>query len=274
MFNRSDGRVDITDPEKSQIELDATAFAEQTRERLGISMNDPIDVISLVEGEGIYVFQIKNLECSGFVRIFDEQRFIFVNASESLGRQHYTIAHEYCHILRDLKDYSTLKELPAEKYEYKLKRMEYFAYKFADSFLLPQSAIIHTLDRFAISDYKKISIQDILRIQHHFGVSYLQMLRMLKKTHVLSEPQHSEFKMLSTKEDPQRLIRITSEYGFSTTLISPMEHSRIPSEFMQALVSNIQNRRLTHRKVKHLEGLLGIPLMHLIPEMGQGGEDE
>lgn len=274
MFNRSDGRIDITDPEKSQLELDAIVFAEHTRGRLGISMNEPIDVITLVESEGIYVFQIKDLGCSGFVRIFDEQRVIFVNASESLGRQHYTIAHEYCHILRDLKNYSSIKELPAEKYEYELKRMEYFAYKFADSFLLPKLAIIHALDMFAISDYKKISIQDILRVQHHFGVSYLQMLRMLKKTHVLSESQHSEFKMLSTKEDPQHLNRITLEYGFSPTLISPMERSRIPSEFMRILASNIQNRRLTHRKVKHLEGLLGIPLMHLIPEMGQGEVNE
>jgi Zn-dependent peptidase ImmA (M78 family) len=274
MFNRLDGKVDIKDPEKSQLELDAAAFAEQTRKRLGVSMHEPIDVITLVEGDGVYVFQIKNLGCSGFVRVFNEQRVIFVNASEPLGRQHYTIAHEYCHILRDLKSYISLKELPPDKYEYEMNRIEYFAFKFADSFLLPQPAIFHALNMFDISDYEKISAQDILRIQHHFGVSYLQMLRMLRRTHVLSESQHSEFKMLSTKEDPQRLVRITSEYGFSPALISPMEHSRIPSGFMQVLVDNTQNRRLTHRKVKHLEGLLGIPLKHLIPELGQGGEDE
>lgn len=274
MFNRPDGKIDLADLEKSELRLNATAFAEETRVRLGVSLLEPIDVVSLVESDGIDVFQMMNLGCSGFVRVFDGQRAIFVNASESLGRQNYTIAHEYCHILRDLKKYTQLRGLPADEYEYELKRMEYFAFKFADAFIMPERAIVHALKLFSISDYKAITVRDILQIQHHFGVSYLQTLRMLNKAHIISEAQHFEFRKLSTKEDPQRLIRLTMEYGFSTSLVSASEHSRIPPRFSKALNDNIQKRRLTPRKIKHLEGLLGIPLAKTIPEMGQEGEDE
>ncbi|WP_425414369.1 ImmA/IrrE family metallo-endopeptidase [Paenibacillus ginsengihumi] len=70
-----------------------------------------------------------NLGCSGFVRVFDGQRAIFVNASESLGRQNYTIAHDYCHILHDLKKYAQLTGFHSQvnkylKYPYLIKRRE------------------------------------------------------------------------------------------------------------------------------------------------------
>ncbi|MCA0757039.1 ImmA/IrrE family metallo-endopeptidase [Paenibacillus sp. N4] len=274
MFNRPEGKIDLTDPEKSTLRLDAVAFANQTRERLGISLYDPIDIINLVERDGIYVFQIKDLGCSGFVRVFDDQRVIFVNASESLGRQHYTIAHEYCHILRDLKNYTRLKELPEDEFQYEMKRMEYFAFKFADYFIMPEASLFHALTQFDVRDYGKITLQDILRIQHHFGVSYLQTIRMLNKAHVLTDLQQTEFRAYSTKEDPERLIKVTLEAGFSEALIIPLKHSRIPGEYLESLADNIHNRRLTPRKVKHLESLLGIPLMNLMPEPGQGGTDD
>lgn len=268
MFKRPEGKIDLSDPEKSNIRLNAVAYAAETRKRLGISLYDPIDIIGIVEGEGILVFQIKNLGCSGFVRVFGEQKVIFVNASESLGRQHYTVAHEYCHILRDLLDFAKLSELPEEEQKYQVKRMEYFAFKFADYFLMPEPAIFHSLKQFDVYEYKNISIQDVLRVQQHFGVSYAQTLRMLNKSMVISESQHAEFRKISSQEDPQRLITLTAESGYSIALVTELEHSRIPPSFMKGLVHNTQNRRLTRRKVKYLEKLIGIPLKEYFPEGG------
>ncbi|KRF01108.1 hypothetical protein ASG89_26245 [Paenibacillus sp. Soil766] len=268
MFKRPEGKIPLTDPEKSILRLNALAFARETRERLGVSIHDPIDIIHIVEREGILVFQIKDLGCSGFVRVFGEYKAIFVNASESLGRQYYTIAHEYCHILRDLQNFVKLKELPDEEQILQMNSMEYFAFRFADYFITPEVAIYKALKLLDIHDYGNISIQDVFKIQHYFSVSFTQMIRMLNKSLVISDIQHAEFRKISTKEDPQLLVRTTAESGYNVALVSELEHSRIPLSFMEGLIDNIVNRRLTSRKVKYLENLIKIPLMGYLPERG------
>ncbi|MFD2370757.1 ImmA/IrrE family metallo-endopeptidase [Brevibacillus sp. GCM10020057] len=268
MFNRPEGPVELTDALKLNIQLSAREFAKQTRDRLGISIHEPLDIIHTLEREGILVFQIKNLGTAGFVRIFSQKKAIFVNASESLGRQLYTMAHEYCHLLRDLETVKKWKEIPEEEKAHQMKVLEYFAFKFADYFLMPEEAVAKYMLDYNIADFSRVTISDIIRIQHHFQLSFRQTIRMLNKFMILSDKQHESFKEYSTKDDPERLIKVTREAGYPIQLISPLPTSRIPAKFMQALTDNIRHHRLTRKKVKHLEGLLGLSLE--IPEDGSG----
>ncbi|WCK53534.1 ImmA/IrrE family metallo-endopeptidase [Aneurinibacillus sp. Ricciae_BoGa-3] len=266
MFERPEGKVELSDPVKSSIRLETMAFANETRERLGISPIEPIEVIQHIERDGVFVFQIKNLGSSGFVRVFGDQKAIFVNADHSLGRQYYTNAHEYCHVVRDLNKIQILKELPEEERKQRLDQIEEFAFKFADYFLMPEPAIYKSLETLGIYDYKIISVTDVIRIQHHFNVSYRQTVRMLNKANVISDEQRHELGKLRSKENPDELLSLTTQAGFNiATLALGLEYSRIPSILVEEIIANIRNSRMTYKKVKHLEDLLGISLKEYWP---------
>ena len=271
MFERN-GNFKLPDIQRKEIDAEAKDFAREMRKKLGVNLTDPVDIIPLLEEQGILVIQAVKLGPSGFVRVFGEYQAIFLNASEPLGRQFYTAAHEYGHILRHLPRIVDLEELSEEERQLELNKMECFAYSFADHFLITPEAVEFCLNKYDLGSASSFSVTDIVRIQHHFRVSYRQMTRMLRKVGIISEEQQELLNKVSTKEEPDRLVRETEQAGYSTDLVSPLEYGRVPDRFMRALITNIRNGRLTERKVRHLQAILG--LSDLLQHIQEVGHDE
>ncbi|MFZ3588882.1 ImmA/IrrE family metallo-endopeptidase [Bacillus sp. DJP31] len=258
MFIRPEGKSKLSELEKKKLEIEAKEFSSSVRLQLKLNDIDNIDIIRLLEQQGILVFQIKGLKSSGFIRILEEEKAIFLNGSEPLGRQYYTATHEYCHILRDLDKVRGIDE-NLEESGYEIAKMEYFAFKFADYFLMPEKSLLHYLEVLNINDFSLIKIADVFSIQHHFKLSYRQVTRMMNKYDIITDLQREDFNKLSSKENPDELVHATNEAGFDTSLIFPLEESRIPTRFMEYITQNIKNERLTQKKAIYLSNLLGIP---------------
>lgn len=270
MFERH-GHVDIPDHLREEIAEEARVFARETRAKLGIDFTDAIHLIPLLEQQGILVFQMVGLGISGFVRIFGDDKAIFLDASEPLGRQHYTAAHEYAHILFHLHRVVDLEGLAEADRQLELKKMEHFANAFADHFLITPESLKAYFATNGLTAGDTLTISDVIRIQHHFQVSYRQTTRMLKKASFLTEDQQNELNQVSSKDDPQRLVRETEKMGYPVDLVTPLASSRLPVKFLNAMRYNIEAGRLTERKVRHLQEVLGVPdLLRHLKEVGHG----
>ncbi|EFZ1984538.1 ImmA/IrrE family metallo-endopeptidase, partial [Shigella flexneri] len=219
MFKRSEGTNDLSELEKKKIEIEAREYSQEVRKRLGILENDYVDVIPLLERQGILVFQIIDLSTSGFIRVLEGKNTVFLNASEPLGRQYYTAVHEYCHILRDLDKIKEIEDYSVEQKTIEFKKMEYFAFKFADYFLIPERALISHLHITNIKDFSTIEVEEVLGIQEYFKLSYRQVTRMLNKYDIISASKRDELNKISSKEHPNQLLDAIINAGYDPSLI-------------------------------------------------------
>ncbi|MNH91192.1 hypothetical protein D3C73_437430 [compost metagenome] len=259
MFERRSGPIDLPDYLKFQIESDAEQYAYDIRRQINISLDQPIDILDVIERFfHTYVLQLVDLETSGFVRVFGNHKFIFLNASESLGRQYYTAAHELCHILRDLSQIKEIEELEETERVFRFKKMEYYAYKFADYFLTPRPAFAKCLADLGVHEFTRIEPQHIFYMQQSLRISYRQAVRMLHKMRIINEQQRTDLSSLSSKENPNQLLELSQETGYSNELSLSLPESRIPMEFYESITHNVKNARLSPRKLAYLLDILHI----------------
>lgn len=59
----------------------------------------PVSVVSIAHAIGVGVYRREMTSSSGVLRIDNGQPYIFTNASESLARRRFTIAHELGHLM-------------------------------------------------------------------------------------------------------------------------------------------------------------------------------
>lgn len=60
MFIRPEGKIDLTDPQKSILRQQAMAYAAGVRERVGVSLHEPIDIIKSWSVRVFLYFKLKN----------------------------------------------------------------------------------------------------------------------------------------------------------------------------------------------------------------------
>ncbi|MHA0857387.1 ImmA/IrrE family metallo-endopeptidase [Paenibacillus sp. CMAA1364] len=261
MIDPMSSSVAIPDYVKLQIELESEQFAQEVRNRMNSPLDQPLEILSVIEKQfQIYVLQIMDLNTSGFVRVFGKHKVIFLNGSESLGRQYYTAAHELCHTLRDLGRIKEIELMSEHDKEIELKKMEYFAYGFADHFLTPRAAVVRYCTDNKWDSFSAIKPFDVIKFQYHFRISYRQAVRMLQKVGVINDEQRELLAAFSSKENPNQIIDLTRESGYSTELSLPLKESHIPSEFYSSILDNIANAYISPRKAAYLEELLHIRL--------------
>lgn len=78
------------------------AHAANFRSRFGYSNTEPIDFKNLLRKLDILtVFYPSGVDFSGLCINVEDNRFILVNSSQSIGRQNFTICHELYHLFYD-----------------------------------------------------------------------------------------------------------------------------------------------------------------------------
>lgn len=133
---------------------------------------DPIDVANRVA----MVFQLPlgsdlSTACSGF--FFKHPRAgltIVVNSDVTLGRQHFSAAHELAHALFHSQAISGIVSPGAPNS--RVDGRERFANQFAVEFLMPADAVISSVKAMPAWASRSPVEQRVLAIQREFGVSY------------------------------------------------------------------------------------------------------
>lgn len=182
------------------------------RHTFGEDAGSPIDIFAIMGSlkDLTIVFVPMSDSISGMAVKYDETRLIAINSKLSKGRQRFTGAHELCHLYYHdyFKSMVCSKDLQGKKDE-----LEREADQFASFFLAPYEALIRFIQNDLNKSDKKLSIEDVIRIEQYFGMSHQATLIRLQADKFITESD-----ALLLKKD---VIKTARSLGFSTDLYQP-----------------------------------------------------
>jgi Zn-dependent peptidase ImmA (M78 family) len=180
----------------------AAARAAEERKRLALGSEVIADIRGLVESQGALVYStpVRGGSLSGCFALIAGQPWILVNTAQSMGRQRFTIAHEYCHSLVDRERQfvvCTSEKPPHEK----------FADAFASAFLMPSES---TMAFFSGDDGLEVTPARVVDYCYAFGASYQAAVNRLADLRVVSRRQRDALH----QESP---MRVATALGYDVT---------------------------------------------------------
>ena len=160
----------------------------------GIGSDDPIKFASLLKKLNIItVYRPLSSGFSGMaIKLEDNDiinRLILVNNTQTLGKQHFTIAHELYHLFVQRNfDYMTCNTGNFDK----KSGEEFNADVFASILLLPENGVKSLIpDNETTKD--RISLQTILKIEHYYSCSRSALLYRLKELEIITSKSYDKY---------------------------------------------------------------------------------
>jgi Zn-dependent peptidase ImmA (M78 family) len=156
---------------RSVNEIDSMAV--NLRKELGEDSMSPIDIFSIaktMENLTIVLYPL-GTNISGMCIKGNETNLIAINSSMSLGRQRFSMAHEFYHLRYDSDVKKSVCSIVIDGGNEKEREADMFA----SHFLLPSAALYNTL-----KNCKTISLKQVIWLEQHFGLSRQATLYRLK----------------------------------------------------------------------------------------------
>ena len=180
------------------IEKQANRFREQN----GINSTEAINLKSLLLKLGVVTFfNPLSEDFSGMAVKIEDQKFMLVNSMQSIGRQHFTIAHELYHLYIQSDFDSMMCKTGVFN---KKDSIELQADMFSISLLVPESGILDIMPDHELRE-KNASISTVVKLEQYFGVSRKAMLRRLNDLGLLKKAQYDQFALLPARQTAIRL---------------------------------------------------------------------
>lgn len=215
-------------------------LAIQAREKLGVSLLEPIENIGnlLFKKEGISIIKKKmESKISGMCAKNDEGIMaMLINTSYSLGRQNFTIAHEYYHLVFE------------EDLNKKSKNSETKANTFASYFIMPKEALEYYLEKKSVGKKKDDLMEDdIIDISRYFKMSYLAVIVRLEIFEkLISKEKASEYRRLNA-------IKLAQSNGIQTDLYESTEEKFLAkTNYVEEAKKAFENNKISRGKYESL----------------------
>lgn len=191
--------------------LDLSTKASIIRKKMGEDDSSPIDIFALAQSIDslTLIFYPLGKNISGICFRNELSSIIAINSDMSIGRQRYSLAHEFYHLYFDQKMSSTIC---SRKIDTNIEN-EQNANQFASYFLIPPTALFEIIQKFKTASGDKLTISDIIRIEQHFGVSHQAMLVRLQEENELSS---TDAESMQTG-----IIARAARLGFDVSLYKP-----------------------------------------------------
>jgi len=188
--------------------ISAERMAEEERRRLGLGEEPIRDVFALCEANGCRILRMPMPEESKVSGVFiyleqKEAAFALVNCGQSLGRQSYSAAHEYCHYLKDRNEGPVIDnpDVFIDEYASLYHPREQFAQAFAARFLMPPGKVREIIEKdLRVVPPQRLILDHALYLKRYFGVSTLAMLRTLRALGFIGRTQLEEYSKLDPDE--------------------------------------------------------------------------
>lgn len=192
---------------------DLMTKAERLRKRLGEDNISPIDIFALareIEKLTIVYYPLGNKISGMCIKGHDGRCTIALNTLMTLGRQRFSLAHEFFHLFYD----DSMKSVCAKAIGAGNK-IEKMADVFAAYFLMPRAALAEKADALiAKHDNKKLDLQDIIRIEQYFGVSHQAAVYHLNNCGYVGRKELGDLLNISVRKQAE-------EMGYSSDLYHP-----------------------------------------------------
>lgn len=233
----------ISKERRRELYLQIEPIAQKARESI-IDCNSVIeDSFKLLEQQGFFIvgFPAKDDKLSGFHAEKSNIHFIYVNTAHDLGRQYFSMWHEYYHIYTGEKsDVSLLDNRDSDEIEYK-------AECFAGCILMPKNLVDRYLKINGI-DVNWLSHANLIKMYTYFGVSYNAMLTRLIQLYPYCKKLHSLYGLSKPGRKDELIFKIR-ENGGNESLMHPTNRLYISPKFFENLQFNIENNRISNQKV-------------------------
>lgn len=165
-------------------EFDAELLAVRFRNMLHLPQDTPVVVKEVLEQLNILtMFRSLSEDSFGMsIKTKDGLRFMLVSSNSTIGRQHFTIAHELYHLFYDENPTPHMCGVDGKS------PLEQSADMFASNLLLPRVGLLSMLPE-SFSETKQVDIATIVKMVQMFQVSRQALLYRLKRLSIINEAQ-------------------------------------------------------------------------------------
>ena len=197
---------------------DLMTKAARLRKDLGEDNTSPIDIMALalsIENLTIVYYPMGDNLSGMCIKGHENSNVIALNSSMSLGRQRFSLAHEFYHLFYD----DTMVAVCAKKID-SGKETERSADMFASYFLMPDAALQEKAEHYVKNRMdKQLELNDVIRIEQYYGVSHQAAVYRLMHTPYLNNEKGSSYLNISVR-------RLAETLGYSSDLYNPSSEKR------------------------------------------------
>jgi Zn-dependent peptidase ImmA (M78 family) len=231
--------------------------ANSFRERNGISASEPIRLKSLLLKLNVFTMYWPLTETfSGMsLKVNDAARFILVNSNHSIGRQHFTIAHELYHLFEQEK--FEIHQCKTGLFDSKNKE-EYNADYFASCLLMPDSGIYELIPDEELKK-NKITLQTVIKLEQFYSVSRSSMLVRLKLLDLIDSKAYEHLKSFKAAESAQ-------QYGYDVSLYKYGNHNVIIGDYGEKAKFLFDKEKISEGHYLELMQKIGIDITNVNDE--------
>lgn len=193
---------------------DLMTKAIQLRNELGEDSNSPVDIFSLVQNieRLTLVYYPMGDNLSGMcIKGKSGDSVIAINSAMSIGRQRFSLAHEFYHLRYDDNVLSVCGKKIGDG-----KDIEKEADIFASYFLIPAYELECKAAQLAVKhEDGKLALDDMIRLEQYFSVSHQAMVIRLKESIYMDRTRVEDYLMSNVRNRAEMM-------GYSSELYRPL----------------------------------------------------
>lgn len=192
--------------------LDLWKKADNLRRQLGEDAMSPVDIFTLAFSIAYLsiVFYPMGEHLSGMCIKDGKNCVIAINSAMTLGRQRFSMAHEFYHLFYDKESLTAV----CAKQIGEGRETEQEADQFASYFLMPPNALSERIKQMRGNEKKSLLLKDIVHIEQHFQVSRQAILHRLVEEEELTQQEADSMR--------QNVTLSAVNLGYQDTLYRPM----------------------------------------------------
>lgn len=246
----SSKKISLLDDEDLQIK------ARQFRFMNNLNESEPVRLKSILQKNRILtVFLPLSDRFSGMAikttNGDNPKRLILINSNHSLGRQHFTISHEFYHLYFQ-DDFSYLLDTTC-KFD-KSDALEFNADMFASYFLIPETGLIEMIPK-EERGLNKISLETILAIEQYYSCSRTALLHRLKQSRRINSTFFDQYKIHVKKS--------ALEYGYDISLYNPGNDELVIGDYGLKAMNLFEMGKISQSNYLSLLKDIGIDMSNL-----------
>lgn len=206
-----------------KLTIDQAQFlADMFRANNGLSVAEPINLKSLLRKLNILTMYkpLSNTFYGLTLKSPSGAQFILINSNNTIGRQHFTIAHELYHLNYDGQTLSHTCNEEKEKPSVEERNADLFA----SALLMPKQGIFEMLTVEDVVVKKNITLAKVIKLEQYFSVSRQALLYRLKQLNLITE---SQLKVFLT----YHAIETAKQYGANLSLYNEGNKDLVIGDF-------------------------------------------
>lgn len=239
-------RIKITEEDKVKFYKIIHPIAIRERKKL-FEDKDLNNEINLLEQLGFIIvkFPSKDESLSGFCIEKSGKKCIYINTNTTKGRQHFTLWHEYYHLITG--DGIGVSYRDEEKYN----ESECRAHLFASVFLMPEELVSKFISKNNIT-FPYIKNCQIMQMANEFKVSFSAALYRINQLY----PGHGLGSRYGTGSNHGKLKDISDQNNLSIEYEENTNDCYITEMFFEQIQKNYNEGKINNDKLEFIKELL------------------